>query len=193
MILKRALGLIILKMRNGLNGSALGQREHFYEDGDALSVSVERGINVNVKRQYTIQADTELTAGAESPYIIHGNFCCMSRLRNSIMIDFLFRYTRCYTSSIQTKLNIPNSFYCRFRMPNFVEIRLVISYLMHGDEFVKQASTSGKERIIIVITFVAVPLRFFQYRKRSILVTLGPSSRTSLAVSSHKIPPLHLL
>ena len=45
-------------------------------------------------------------------------------------------------------------------MPNFVEIRLVISYLMHGDKFVKKVSTSRKERIIIVMTFVAVPLRF---------------------------------
>jgi len=44
-------------------------------------------------------------------------------------------------------------------MPNFVEIRLVISYLMHGEEFVKKVSTSRKERIIIVLTFVAVPLR----------------------------------
>lgn len=47
MILKRVLGIIILKMRNGLNGSALGQIEHFCEDGDALSGSVERGIKVH--------------------------------------------------------------------------------------------------------------------------------------------------
>jgi hypothetical protein len=47
MILKRALGMTILKMRNGLNVSALGQIEHFCEDGEALSGSVEKGINVH--------------------------------------------------------------------------------------------------------------------------------------------------
>jgi hypothetical protein len=47
MILKRVVGIIILKMRNGLNGSALGPIQHFCEDGDALSGSVERGIDVH--------------------------------------------------------------------------------------------------------------------------------------------------
>lgn len=45
-------------------------------------------------------------------------------------------------------------------MPNFVEIRLVTSDLMDGHEFINKASTSRKGRIITVIIFVAVPLRF---------------------------------